>query len=96
MLQRISNGSHQSPPGCAALAERLFEFGEDGLELSHQRPRRIHGQQTSRCQRGAGPVGRDAELEPQAFSGRSRTSHGLGDPMRQFLRDAAASNPDRP
>src|SRR6476660_8307479 len=61
-------GCLQPEPAGAALAERLFQLGQDRLQLARKRPRRIDDQKTGRGKRCAGALRRDAEFEPQAFA----------------------------
>src|ERR1700730_17941109 len=72
-------GRLQPEAAGAALAERLFQLGQDRLGFHDQRPRRIDDQKAGRGQRSANGLRRDAELEAQALSGGGAGADRLSD-----------------
>src|SRR6201999_4207922 len=56
--RRLRFGGLKPESAGGAKAERLFEFGQDGLEFGRKRPWRIDDQETGRGQAGLGGLRR--------------------------------------
>src|ERR1700687_4339372 len=87
---RLRFGRLKPEPAGAALAERLFQLGQDCFEFARQRPRWIDDQKTCRGEGVPDGLRRDAELQTQAFSGRRAGADSLRDMPRKAVGGAAA------